>query len=81
MHPSICKCAGHLTLSYASILPSVRSGGEKEKVLSVLIFLFVYLFLVALGFELSGLGHSATPFSVMGFFEIGSCELFVWGWL
>jgi hypothetical protein len=27
------------------------------------------------------LGHSATPFSVMGFFEIGSCELFVWGWL
>jgi hypothetical protein len=27
------------------------------------------------------LSHSASPFCVMGYFEIGSHELFAWGWL
>jgi hypothetical protein len=36
-----------------------------------------------LGFEFRTytLTHSTSPFFVMGFFEIGSEELFVWGWL
>jgi hypothetical protein len=36
-----------------------------------------------LGLELRAytLSHSTSPFFVMGFFEIGSHELFVRGWL
>jgi hypothetical protein len=37
-----------------------------------------FFFFVVRGFELRAhtLSHSANPFFVMGFFEIGSCELF-----
>jgi hypothetical protein len=47
-----------------------------------------FFFFVVLGFELSAsrlidrhfyhLNHPASPFFVMGFFELGSCELFAW---
>jgi hypothetical protein len=44
---------------------------------------FIYLFMAELGFELRAYTLS-TPtafFFVIGFFEIGSHELFAWGWL
>jgi hypothetical protein len=42
------------------------------------VYVFVCLFFVVLGFELRAytLNHSTTPFFIMGFFEIGSHELF-----
>jgi hypothetical protein len=50
-----------------------------------------FFFLEALEFELRAshllgrhfyhLSHSASPFLVMGFFKIGSYQLFAWGWL
>jgi hypothetical protein len=49
-----------------------------------LIFVFhFFLVLVVLGLELMvyTLNHSTSPFYVMGFFEIGSYELFAPGWL
>jgi hypothetical protein len=44
-------------------------------------YLFIYLFIFAvLGFELRAytLSHSTSPIFVIGFFEMGSCELFAW---
>jgi hypothetical protein len=44
---------------------------------------FLISFFVVLGFELRAynLSHSACPFLWWVFFEIGSLELFAWGWL
>jgi hypothetical protein len=46
-------------------------------------FFFFFFFLWLLGFELKAytFSHSAGPIFVMGFFEIGSRELFAQGWL
>jgi hypothetical protein len=37
--------------------------------------LFIFTYFVVLGLEL---GHSTSLFVVLGFFEIGSLELFAW---
>jgi hypothetical protein len=44
---------------------------------------FFFFSLVVLGLELRAftLSHSTSPIFVMGFFEIGSLELFAQGWL
>jgi Na+/proline symporter len=58
----------------------LRANMKKKKKFYLFICLFVYLFifLAVLGFELRAytLSHSTSPFFVMGFFEIGSCELY-----
>jgi hypothetical protein len=48
-----------------------------EEVYFVPVFFF---FFAVLGFELRAysLSHCTSPFIVMGFFEIGSLELFAW---
>jgi hypothetical protein len=49
----------------------------QQSKLNCIYLLFIYLFMV-LGFELRTytLSHCTSPFFVMGFFEIGSHELF-----
>jgi hypothetical protein len=44
------------------------------------LFFFVVVVFAALGLELRAyiLSHSTSPFFVMGFFKIGSNELFAW---
>jgi hypothetical protein len=44
------------------------------------VFKLYFIFFAVLGLELRAftLSHSTSPSFVMGFFEIGSCELFVW---
>jgi hypothetical protein len=58
--------------------------------LTLYLFYFIYLFFfVVLGTQSLRLARQARlqlepllqPFFVMGFFEIGSHELFAWGWL
>jgi hypothetical protein len=41
---------------------------------------FKFIFFAVLGLELRActLSHSTSPFFVMSFFEIGSCDLFAW---
>jgi hypothetical protein len=57
-----------------SVLPAAEEGKKKENIS------FFPSFSV-LGFELRAytLSHSTSPFFVMGFFQIGSCELFAQG--
>jgi hypothetical protein len=46
----------------------------------ILPFLSFFYFLAVLGLEVKAytLSHSTNPFFVMGFFEIGFCNLFAW---
>jgi hypothetical protein len=63
--------------------------GPKCGLLFIYFILFIYFFFVVLGTQSLRLARQARlqlepllqPFFVMGFFEIGSHELFAWGWL
>jgi hypothetical protein len=47
---------------------------------SIIIIIIFFFFGVVLGLELKTftLSHAASPFFVVGFFELGSHELFAW---